>query len=100
MKGQLYCHYKYLFRRFFFFFQAEDGIRDIGVTGDQTCALPIWWCDPVSAAATTPLTGSHHLNPGTPAAAIGSGHLIIREAAPEPTRRARPAGPAARRWAG
>src|SRR3712207_9033018 len=36
----------------FFFFQAEDGIRDIGVTGVQTCALPIWdhdrkrsgWC--------------------------------------------------------
>src|SRR3712207_7617122 len=26
----------------FFFFQAEDGIRDIGVTGVQTCALPIW----------------------------------------------------------
>src|SRR5258707_11046960 len=28
---------------FFFFFQAEDGIRDIGVTGVQTCALPIFW---------------------------------------------------------
>jgi len=27
---------------FFFFFQAEDGIRDIGVTGVQTCALPIF----------------------------------------------------------
>src|SRR3712207_7357253 len=26
---------------FFFCFQAEDGIRDIGVTGVQTCALPI-----------------------------------------------------------
>ena len=25
-----------------FFFQAEDGIRDIGVTGVQTCALPIY----------------------------------------------------------
>src|SRR3712207_1621121 len=30
---------------FFFFFQAEDGIRDIGVTGVQTCALPICWRD-------------------------------------------------------
>src|SRR5258707_11284475 len=29
-------------RDFFFFFQAEDGIRDIGVTGVQTCALPIY----------------------------------------------------------
>src|SRR3712207_7841534 len=28
--------------RFSFFFQAEDGIRDIGVTGVQTCALPIF----------------------------------------------------------
>src|SRR5256885_3336480 len=34
------------FRKFglwlFFFFQAEDGIRDYKVTGVQTCALPIW----------------------------------------------------------
>src|SRR3712207_6502625 len=29
----------------FFFFQAEDGIRDIGVTGVQTCALPIYPVD-------------------------------------------------------
>src|SRR3712207_5616471 len=35
---------------FFFFFQAEDGIRDIGVTGVQTCALPILIdCDPFLA---------------------------------------------------
>ena len=30
-----------LFSYFFFFFQAEDGIRDYKVTGVQTCALPI-----------------------------------------------------------
>src|SRR3712207_9499234 len=35
----------------FCFFQAEDGIRDIGVTGVQTCALPIW---PRSSPAATP----------------------------------------------
>src|SRR2546429_4250464 len=29
------------FRLVFFFFQAEDGIRDVAVTGVQTCALPI-----------------------------------------------------------
>src|SRR5205807_3682097 len=29
---------------FFFFFQAEDGIRDYKVTGVQTCALPISAC--------------------------------------------------------
>src|SRR5262249_58820799 len=28
----------------FFFFQAEDGIRDWSVTGVQTCALPIFCC--------------------------------------------------------
>src|SRR6266403_3915041 len=33
MRVQVYC--------FFFFFQAEDGIRDLYVTGVQTCALPI-----------------------------------------------------------
>src|SRR5207237_2210328 len=32
-----YC----FFWLFFFFFQAEDGIRDSSVTGVQTCALPI-----------------------------------------------------------
>src|SRR3712207_7878309 len=59
--------------RSFFFFQAEDGIRDIGVTGVQTCALPISFGQvllvqfpeqfpvPVKAAALTflgPLLGS------------------------------------------
>src|SRR2546430_8846148 len=33
---------------FFFFFQAEDGIRDLTVTGVQTCALPI--CKEVATA--------------------------------------------------
>src|SRR5205807_3767651 len=32
----------YLCSFFFFFFQAEDGIRDYKVTGVQTCALPIF----------------------------------------------------------
>src|SRR5256885_7306771 len=30
-----------IFQFLFFFFQAEDGIRDYKVTGVQTCALPI-----------------------------------------------------------
>src|SRR5256885_3405092 len=34
---------------FFFFFQAEDGIRDYKVTGVQTCALPIWAHAPVDS---------------------------------------------------
>src|SRR5256885_7453300 len=50
----------YLIRRtcvilFFFFFQAEDGIRDYKVTGVQTCALPIW----EMALFRTPMTASH-----------------------------------------
>src|SRR5438309_8317529 len=32
-----------IFFSVFFFFQAEDGIRDGTVTGVQTCALPISW---------------------------------------------------------
>src|SRR5438874_12482192 len=32
----------YLVFCLFFFFQAEDGIRDLNVTGVQTCALPIF----------------------------------------------------------
>src|SRR2546430_3026979 len=34
---------------FFFFFQAEDGIRDLTVTGVQTCALPICRARPQAA---------------------------------------------------
>src|SRR2546430_12608074 len=33
---------QYLCFSFIFFFQAEDGIRDLTVTGVQTCALPIF----------------------------------------------------------
>src|SRR3712207_5718896 len=33
------------------FVQAEDGIRDIGVTGVQTCALPIYWRVPILVLA-------------------------------------------------
>src|SRR5947207_13051480 len=35
----------------FFFFQAEDGIRDHCVTGVQTCALPIYSIRPRSVTA-------------------------------------------------
>src|SRR5260370_12885234 len=37
----LLSHLVFTFVLFFFFFQAEDGIRDSSVTGVQTCALPI-----------------------------------------------------------
>src|SRR5256886_11722444 len=39
----------------FFFFQAEDGIRDLTVTGVQTCALPILSRNfPISHATKSP----------------------------------------------
>ena len=41
MEGIMNQFFKILFYFIIFFFQAEDGIRDIGVTGVQTCALPI-----------------------------------------------------------
>src|SRR2546430_9398695 len=48
---------------FFFFFQAEDGIRDLTVTGVQTCALPIFhepssFCCCTSHAAALAIAGS------------------------------------------
>src|SRR3989475_9531454 len=44
-------------RIYFFFFQAEDGIRDLTVTGVQTCALPIWCrTAPWTSAAARPRT--------------------------------------------
>src|SRR2546430_13345764 len=50
---------------FFFFFQAEDGIRDLTVTGVQTCALPI-------SATTEAMTYMRSLLPaGSPWFAFG-----------------------------
>src|SRR5690554_7408887 len=46
----------------FFFFQAEDGIRDADVTGVQTCALPISYvleCDGSRHDVRLALLGEH-----------------------------------------
>src|SRR3712207_8982805 len=54
----------------FFFFQAEDGIRDIGVTGVQTCALPIFfrvgvlWVAPFEGAVSAAATGGQGTRQG------------------------------------
>src|SRR5690606_40289835 len=42
----------------YFFFQAEDGIRDFHVTGVQTCALPIWRRAPRSSSSPPRTTSS------------------------------------------
>src|SRR2546430_9098528 len=46
---------------FFFFFQAEDGIRVLTVTGVQTCALPIY-----RDLARNRVPGPERLNPPRP----------------------------------
>src|SRR5688572_32571411 len=52
-------------RNCLFFFQAEDGIRDLTVTGVQTCALPIWaptprWPTSVRRSARAPPAVAAH----------------------------------------
>src|SRR5699024_11357367 len=47
----------------FFFFQAEDGIRDRNVTGVQTCALPI--CRLCAVAPLRPSRGSQRHRGGS-----------------------------------
>src|SRR5690606_40956122 len=76
---------------FFFFFQAEDGIRDFHVTGVQTCALPIsplppageGWGEGKIAAAGSPSSGpAGHLPPekGTEVPHAGEGKGVgLRE---------------------
>src|SRR5436309_12980234 len=49
----------------FFFFQAEDGIRDFHVTGVQTCALPI--------SASLPWQGRHGSDAALPRQELGRG---------------------------
>src|SRR2546426_1770060 len=55
---------------FFFFFQAEDGIRDYKVTGVQTCALPISLPDAGDLTAETP--GGRNLHFGIREHAMGA----------------------------
>src|SRR2546430_11483921 len=48
---------------FFFFFQAEDGIRDLTVTGVQTCALPISAASSAPPSVTTSSAWNFALSP-------------------------------------
>src|SRR5690606_40290806 len=72
-----------IFFMLFFFFQAEDGIRDFHVTGVQTCALPISRrapcpCRRPGGGSTGPFAGSPRRSaarrgPAPPAPARGRG---------------------------
>src|SRR2546429_6905580 len=62
----------------FFFFQAEDGIRDVAVTGVQTCALPIYQQQVI------------HVQPVGDEAVLGRDHVLIgvaRESRAQPVAR-------------
>src|SRR6266542_5880723 len=68
---------------FFFFFQAEDGIRDATVTGVQTCALPI--CLGVGGGAALVRVPGCGTRRGDPA---DGGTRLVRRGAVRPVRRA------------
>src|SRR5690606_41136151 len=72
----------------FFFFQAENGIRDLHVTGVQTCALPI------SGPAHPPPAGS-----GWPTSTPGRPRASARDACTRPPAEVTD-GPGGRRRAG
>src|SRR2546421_3975712 len=50
-----FCYFLMCGFVFFFFFQAEDGIRDLIVTGVQTCALPIFLLERIRNGDVCPL---------------------------------------------
>src|SRR5205823_7845781 len=71
----------------FFFFQAEDGIRDKLVTGVQTCALPISVPTGAWTSATAPageeLDALVHAPVGTGAVALADGCETLLDGAGE-----------------
>src|SRR5690349_22995234 len=72
-----------MFLFFFFFFQAEDGIRDLYVTGVQTCALPIWALDIESGKVvweipqTGPIEGKRWAGVDRKSTRLNSSHVEI-----------------------
>src|SRR3989442_5394422 len=77
-KGGSYVHMS------FFFFQAEDGIRDADVTGVQTCALPISPPSPL-AAGRIPARGRRgSLGRGPASRASGEGGAVRAPSAHQP----------------
>src|SRR3712207_8759928 len=67
--------------RLIFFFQAEDGIRDIGVTGVQTCTLPISFALRVDLEILSFRDGVHELD--LERLALVGEHLLRPVAAPD-----------------
>src|SRR5690348_17484124 len=65
----LFLRHQFRFFCVFFFFQAEDGIRDGRVTGVQTCALPISSTKPTISG---PSPTSHLVNVALPEPMVDS----------------------------
>src|SRR5699024_12040657 len=62
----MWCVFFFSYLICFFFFQAEDGIRDRNVTGVQTCALPISSVHSYGARSTTSIaTTRSRTHPGS-----------------------------------
>src|ERR1035437_4368756 len=64
----------------FLIFQAEDGIRDIGVTGVQTCALPIWTFWSLVYAWMVVIRPRSMPNVSSMTLAIGARQFVVHEA--------------------
>src|SRR2546429_3404021 len=65
----------------FFFFQAEDGIRDVAVTGVQTCALPILRRSPTCAWPKM----EEKMRAGIGQAQVGERRMLLNEAETQAT---------------
>src|SRR5206468_7239696 len=70
---------------FFFFFQAEDGIRDLIVTGVQTCALPI--CMVSTESAISSRLGREYFMPTWPMAMPSSTPIVLNKNGTPPASR-------------
>src|SRR2546430_6193408 len=86
-----------MYRLCFFFFQAEDGIRDLTVTGVQTCALPISKVGSEKAVGLARVTALQPANAQRERPADGSmccaGAPGVSKLAPERLERCRSRGP-------
>src|SRR5256885_9867967 len=69
---------------YFFFFQAEDGIRDYKVTGVQTCALPISLPSPARSTSGNPLCGIRSVMPPLQPTGCRSLHRLGERASANP----------------
>src|SRR5206468_6066318 len=75
----------------YFFFQAEDGIRDLIVTGVQTCALPISCSSPRGSRSATRRAGPRRPSGGCRSTG-SAGCRPSPTGRPRPGRRRRPRG--------